>query len=179
MWLNPAEEKVPLAQYIYESIVLSLPYRKVHGTGPDGEPLCDKEMLARFRIISQAEFDALETEQAQPGRYRRRRQTAAAPMQELEKGRKYKANKNNLSNPNINYIKMGHILNTKYPRRGAIREEPTIRQQPRRLRYAPTAVQRYSTTGFVPNAVSIAANSPSRKRRNNTPAASVQRSFPC
>ena len=63
MWLNPAEEKVPLAQYIYESIVLSLPYRKVHGTGPDGEPLCDKEMLARFRIISQAEFDALETEQ--------------------------------------------------------------------------------------------------------------------
>ena len=43
----PGEDEVDLAQYIYESIVLSLPYQRVH---PEGE--CDPEMLGRFRIVS-------------------------------------------------------------------------------------------------------------------------------
>lgn len=43
MWISPAEGEVELAQYIYESIVLALPYRRVH---PDGE--CNPDMLARF-----------------------------------------------------------------------------------------------------------------------------------
>ena len=43
MWVSPDEEDINLMQYIYESIVLSLPYRRVH---PDGE--CDPDMMARF-----------------------------------------------------------------------------------------------------------------------------------
>lgn len=55
MWLLPQEDEVDLAQYIYESIVLSLPYQRVH---PEGE--CDPEMLARFRIVSGEEFADIE-----------------------------------------------------------------------------------------------------------------------
>lgn len=57
MWMLPAEDRVELAQYIYESIVLSLPYQRVH---PDGE--CNPEMLERFRIISDREFASIEAE---------------------------------------------------------------------------------------------------------------------
>lgn len=56
MWLPVSEREVDLAQYIYESIVLALPYRRVH---PDGE--CNPDMLARFSIAadegSEAEGD--------------------------------------------------------------------------------------------------------------------------
>ena len=52
MWISPAEGEVSLAQYIYESIVLSLPYQRVH---PEGE--CDPDMLGRFRIVSDEEFE--------------------------------------------------------------------------------------------------------------------------
>lgn len=33
LWLSPSEDFVDLTQYIYESIVLSLPYQRVHPTG--------------------------------------------------------------------------------------------------------------------------------------------------
>lgn len=61
MWISPAEDSVDLTQYIYESIVLSLPYRRVH---PEGE--CDPDMLARFGVMSAEEFDrrAAEAENA-------------------------------------------------------------------------------------------------------------------
>ena len=55
LWLLPGEESVDLAQYIYESIVLSLPYQRVH---PEGE--CNPEMLERFRIVSDSEFAEIE-----------------------------------------------------------------------------------------------------------------------
>lgn len=55
MWLSPAQSEIELAQYIYESIVLSLPYQRVH---PEGG--CNPEMLERFRIISGEEFAAIE-----------------------------------------------------------------------------------------------------------------------
>lgn len=55
MWLLPVEEEVDLAQYLYESVVLSLPYQRVH---PEGA--CDPEMLKRFRIVSNEEFEAIE-----------------------------------------------------------------------------------------------------------------------
>lgn len=55
LWLLPGEDEVDLSQYIYESIVLSLPYQRVH---PEGE--CDPEMLKRFRIVSDEEFSAIE-----------------------------------------------------------------------------------------------------------------------
>ena len=55
MWMLPGEDRVELAQYIYESIVLSLPYQRVH---PEGE--CNPEMLECFRIISDQEFASIE-----------------------------------------------------------------------------------------------------------------------
>lgn len=57
LWLYPGDTEVDLAQYVYESIVLSLPYRRVH---PDGG--CDPAMLERFRIVSPQEFAAIEAE---------------------------------------------------------------------------------------------------------------------
>ena len=60
LWLSPSEDFVDLAQYIYESIVLSLPYQRVH---PDGE--CDPDMLGRFRIVSEQEFETIENETQQ------------------------------------------------------------------------------------------------------------------
>lgn len=57
MWISPAEGQVSLAQYIYESVVLSLPYQRVH---PEGE--CDADMLRRFRIVSEEEFAQIEHE---------------------------------------------------------------------------------------------------------------------
>lgn len=62
MWIHPSEGELNLAQYLYESIVLSLPYRRIHGEDAEGHSLCDAQMLERFRIVSQAEFDAIEAE---------------------------------------------------------------------------------------------------------------------
>ncbi|MFI3292645.1 MAG: DUF177 domain-containing protein [Rikenellaceae bacterium] len=55
IWLPQSESSLDLAQYIYESIVLSLPYQRVH---PEGE--CNPEMIERFKIISSEEFDEIE-----------------------------------------------------------------------------------------------------------------------
>lgn len=55
IWLLPGEDEIDLTQYVYESIVLSLPYQRVH---PDGE--CDPAMLERFRIVSEPEFADIE-----------------------------------------------------------------------------------------------------------------------
>ena len=55
LWLSPVEDEVDLMQYIYESIVLSLPYQRVH---PEGE--CNPEMMRRFRIVSGEEFAGIE-----------------------------------------------------------------------------------------------------------------------
>jgi len=57
--IAPAETELNLAQYMYESIVLSLPYRRVHADGPDGKPECNPEMLKRFRIMTPEEFDQM------------------------------------------------------------------------------------------------------------------------
>lgn len=55
LWLLPGTDEVDLAQYIYESIVLSLPYQRVH---PEGG--CDPAMTERFRVVSEREFSELE-----------------------------------------------------------------------------------------------------------------------
>ncbi|MBQ4280318.1 MAG: DUF177 domain-containing protein [Rikenellaceae bacterium] len=59
MWVNPAEGEFSLAQYIYESIWLSLPYQKVHPLDAGGRPTCNPDMLSRFRIVSAQEFDSI------------------------------------------------------------------------------------------------------------------------
>ena len=55
IWLNPAEENLDLTQYIYESIILSLPYQRVHTEGE-----CNPDMMARFAQVTAAELDAIE-----------------------------------------------------------------------------------------------------------------------
>ena len=55
MWISPSEDKVDLTQYIYESIVLSLPYRRVHDEGG-----CNPEMLASFGQITEEELAEME-----------------------------------------------------------------------------------------------------------------------
>lgn len=55
MWISPSEDMLDLTQYIYESIVLSLPYRRVHEEGG-----CNPEMLASFKQISEEELEELE-----------------------------------------------------------------------------------------------------------------------
>ena len=55
MWLNPAEDKLDLTQYIYESIILSLPYQRVHTEGE-----CNPDMMARFAQVTAAEMEAVE-----------------------------------------------------------------------------------------------------------------------
>lgn len=64
LWLHPGEGTIDLRQYIYESIVLSLPYRKVHPEDVHGTPLCNPAMLERFRIVSEEEFEELAAETA-------------------------------------------------------------------------------------------------------------------
>ena len=57
MWISPGEDMLDLTQYIYESIVLSLPYSRVH---EDGQ--CNPEMLASFQEISEEELEVLEAQ---------------------------------------------------------------------------------------------------------------------
>ena len=59
MWLYPGDSEVDLSHYIYESVILSLPYQRVHA-----EVECNPEMLERFRIVSAEEFSAIEAEAA-------------------------------------------------------------------------------------------------------------------
>lgn len=55
MWISPSMDSVDLTQYIYESIVLSLPYRRVHDEGG-----CNPEMLTSFSVISEEELADIE-----------------------------------------------------------------------------------------------------------------------
>ncbi len=57
MWISPAEDSLDLTQYIYESIILSLPYRRVHEEGG-----CNPDMLAAFATISEEEFERMAAE---------------------------------------------------------------------------------------------------------------------
>lgn len=57
MWMAPGEHEINVAQYIYESILLSLPMQRFHPDGPDGRPGCDPALLAKAGIISAEEFE--------------------------------------------------------------------------------------------------------------------------
>lgn len=55
MWLNPADDVLDLAGYIYETLLLSLPYQRVHESLEE----CNPEMVARFKIVSEEEFEEI------------------------------------------------------------------------------------------------------------------------
>lgn len=59
MWLSSSETEIPLAQYIYETIILGLPYQRVHPENENGQSGCNKDMLTRFKIIAPEEFEAM------------------------------------------------------------------------------------------------------------------------
>ena len=46
--LDPEDGEIDLSQYIFESIGLSIPYRKIHPQDPDSNPACNREMMARL-----------------------------------------------------------------------------------------------------------------------------------
>ena len=52
MWIPSQSGEVALGQYIYESIVLSLPYQRVHDEGE-----CNTALLNRFQNVTQQKFD--------------------------------------------------------------------------------------------------------------------------
>ncbi|MBN2273620.1 MAG: DUF177 domain-containing protein [Bacteroidales bacterium] len=49
--LKPEDSEVDLRQYIFDSIGLSIPCRKVHPPDSNGEPSCNREMLARLNEL--------------------------------------------------------------------------------------------------------------------------------
>jgi uncharacterized metal-binding protein YceD (DUF177 family) len=57
LWLMPAEALIDLEQYIYESVILSLPMQRVHPEDVHGQPLCNPAMLKRFKIVSEEDFE--------------------------------------------------------------------------------------------------------------------------
>ncbi len=61
LWLMPGEALIDLEQYIYESVVLSLPMQRVHPEDVHGQPLCNPAMLERFKIVTEEEFEDLTT----------------------------------------------------------------------------------------------------------------------
>ncbi|MDE7122926.1 MAG: DUF177 domain-containing protein [Alistipes sp.] len=83
LWLRPGDGEADLAQYLYESVVLSLPYQRVH---PEGE--CDPAMMARFSIVSDEEFGAIErrASQAEPEEGRWAKLAALREKMEAEAG---------------------------------------------------------------------------------------------
>ena len=55
LWLNPADDQLDLSGYIYETLLLSLPYQRVHESIEE----CNQEMIARFKIVSEEEFEEM------------------------------------------------------------------------------------------------------------------------
>lgn len=85
MWLSPTESELDLRQYIYESIVLSLPYQRIH---PEGG--CNAEMMAKLISIS-CEQMAQEKNEDLPCTDEQEEDNVALPTSELEKLKALKA----------------------------------------------------------------------------------------
>lgn len=56
IWVDPQDDRIELAQYIYESIILSLPFQRVHPRLED----CNPEMVKRFSIVTPEQIDEIE-----------------------------------------------------------------------------------------------------------------------
>ncbi len=55
IWIARRATTIPLTHYIYESVILSLPFQRVHDDGG-----CSAEMMKHFRIVSNEEFEQIE-----------------------------------------------------------------------------------------------------------------------
>lgn len=56
--LSYKETEISLAQHIYEYIILSLPYRRVHPDDTSGNSTCNKEVLKKLETYSKQENSA-------------------------------------------------------------------------------------------------------------------------
>jgi len=52
IWISRANHDVDLSGFFYEFLVLSLPMKRVHSTGPDGTDGCNPEMLKKLDELS-------------------------------------------------------------------------------------------------------------------------------
>lgn len=59
--LNPAIEEVDLEEYLYDSVILSLPIQRIHEDDENGNSSCNQDMLARF-TIAEDDWDTEEDE---------------------------------------------------------------------------------------------------------------------
>ena len=55
LWLNPADAELDMREWLYETVLLALPYQRVHESIEE----CNPEMVERFKIVSEEEFDRL------------------------------------------------------------------------------------------------------------------------
>ncbi len=57
MILHPGESSINLKQYIYESIGISIPYKKTHGTDKKGRLLCNPEIIKYLEDSSEKDTE--------------------------------------------------------------------------------------------------------------------------
>lgn len=55
IFLTEEDHEVNLAQYLYESVCLSLPIKRYHGLNGTNANDCDKEMLAKMNVVGESE----------------------------------------------------------------------------------------------------------------------------
>ncbi len=51
-YILPEQEEIDIRQYIYDFIILQIPYRKVHPEDEYGNSMCDKEVLRKIEELS-------------------------------------------------------------------------------------------------------------------------------
>ena len=55
LWITPEDDSIDLADYIYDTVCLSLPFQVVHPNVED----CNQDMIARFKSVTVEEFDEM------------------------------------------------------------------------------------------------------------------------
>ena len=55
------DHEIEVGQYLYEFIILALPYQKIHPDDPEGNPACNKEMLKKLNAHRTGEPDKVKT----------------------------------------------------------------------------------------------------------------------
>lgn len=51
------EHEIEVGQYLYEFIILALPYQRIHPSDKEGKPACDPEMLKKLEAHRAKEID--------------------------------------------------------------------------------------------------------------------------
>ncbi len=51
IYLHPNDFQVEISQYIYEFVILSLPIRRIHPNGKNGESMCDPVMIKKLEEL--------------------------------------------------------------------------------------------------------------------------------